>query len=102
MLGRMISPRKSLKIKSFLPFNFAITEVCVAIRSAEDRTRIGDIWFQLYPRSIKIKVLKVLIKKIYLNLYIQSKGIVLLYVHVLVQSETKCISTFLTSLFLVN
>ena len=31
LLGRMISQTKTLKIKSFLPFNFAITKICVAI-----------------------------------------------------------------------
>ena len=39
----MISLKKSLKIKSFLPFNFAITRIYVAIRLAEDGTRMGGI-----------------------------------------------------------
>ena len=43
LLGRMISQTKTLKIKSFLPFNFAVTKICVAIRLAEDGTRMGDI-----------------------------------------------------------
>ena len=38
-----MSQTKSLKIKSFLPFNFAITTICVAIRLAADGTRIGGI-----------------------------------------------------------
>ena len=38
----MISQRKPLK-KIFLPFNFAITNICVVIRLAEDRTRMGGI-----------------------------------------------------------
>ena len=33
--------KKTLKIKSFVPFNFAITKICVAIRLAEDGTRMG-------------------------------------------------------------
>ena len=41
-MGR-ISQTKTLKIKSFLPFNFAITKMHVAIRLAEDRTRMGGI-----------------------------------------------------------
>ena len=49
MLGRMISQTKTLKIKSFLPFNFAITKICVAIRLAEDGTRMGGIKFRLSP-----------------------------------------------------
>ena len=39
----MISQAKPLKIKSFLPFNFAITKICLAIRLAEDGTRMGGI-----------------------------------------------------------
>ena len=39
----MISQTKPLKIKSFIPFNFAITKICVAIHSAEDGTRMGAI-----------------------------------------------------------
>ena len=41
LLGRMISQTKTLKIKSFLPFNFVITKICVAIRLAESGTRMG-------------------------------------------------------------
>ena len=37
----MISQTKILKIKSFLPFNFAITKV--VIRLAEDGIRMGGI-----------------------------------------------------------
>ena len=43
LLGRMMSQTRPVKIKSFLPFNFAITAICVAIRLAEDRTRMGSI-----------------------------------------------------------
>ena len=39
----MISQTKPIKLKSFLPFNFAITKICVAIRLAEDGTRLGGI-----------------------------------------------------------
>ena len=35
LLGRVISQTKTFKIKSFLPFNFSITKICVAIRLAE-------------------------------------------------------------------
>ena len=43
LLRRIISQTKTLKIKSFLPFNFAISKTCVAIRLAEDGTRMGGI-----------------------------------------------------------
>ena len=43
MLGRMISQTKTLKIKYFLPFNFALTKICVAIRLAEGGTRMGGV-----------------------------------------------------------
>ena len=36
----MISQTKTLRIKSFLPFNFEITKICVAILLKEDGTRI--------------------------------------------------------------
>ena len=39
----MILQTKPLKIKSFLPFNFAVTKICVAMRLAEDGTRMGRI-----------------------------------------------------------
>ena len=39
----MISQTKTLKIKSFLLFNFAITKICVAIRLSEDGKRMGGI-----------------------------------------------------------
>ena len=38
-----MSQTKTLKIKSFLPFNFRITKICAAIRLAEDETRMGGI-----------------------------------------------------------
>ena len=47
LLGRMISQTKPLKIKSFLPFNFSITKICVAIRLAEDGTRMDGINYPL-------------------------------------------------------
>ena len=37
----MMLKTKSLKRKFFLAFNFAITKICVAIRLAEDGTRMG-------------------------------------------------------------
>ena len=48
MLGRMISQAKILKIKSFLPFNFAVTKICAAIRLSENGTRMGAYSFD-YP-----------------------------------------------------
>ena len=39
----MISQTKPLKTKSFLPFNFSVTNICVAILLAEDGTRMGGI-----------------------------------------------------------
>ena len=41
--GRMISQTKPLKTKYFLPFNFAITKICVAIHLPEDGIRMGGI-----------------------------------------------------------
>ena len=38
-----MSQTKPLKIRNFLPFNFAITKMCIAIRLAEDGTRMGGI-----------------------------------------------------------
>ena len=32
-----------VKIKPFLPFNFAITTICVVMRLAEDETRMDGI-----------------------------------------------------------
>ena len=52
----MISQTKSLKIKSFLSFNFAITKICVAIHLAEDGTRMGGIKFQLSSSNISLDV----------------------------------------------
>ena len=49
MLEQTISQTRPLQIKSFLPFNFSITNICVAIRLADDRTRMGSIYFQLSP-----------------------------------------------------
>ena len=43
LLGQMISQTKTFKLKSFLPFNFAITKICVAVRLAEDGKRMGGI-----------------------------------------------------------
>ena len=43
LLGRIISQTKTLKIKSFLPFNFAVIKISVAICLAEDRTRMGGL-----------------------------------------------------------
>ena len=43
---------KSLKIKYFLPSNFAITKICVRIRLAKDGTRMDNIKFQLSPSLI--------------------------------------------------
>ena len=43
LLGRMISQIKTLKIKYFLPFNFAITKTCVVIHLAEAGIRMGGI-----------------------------------------------------------
>ena len=37
----MISQTKTVKIKSFLPFNFAITRIYAATSLAKDGTRIG-------------------------------------------------------------
>ena len=48
----MVSQTKPVKIKSFLPFNFAITKICVAMRLAEDETRMGGIKFRLSPSNI--------------------------------------------------
>ena len=46
---------KPLKTKSFLLFNFSITNICVAIRLAEDETRIGGIYFQLSPSIVGVR-----------------------------------------------
>ena len=35
--------KQSLSKKYFLPFNFAITKICVLIRLAENGTRMGGI-----------------------------------------------------------
>ena len=46
--NKMVSQTKPLKIESFLPFKFSITNICVAIRLAEDGTRMGGKYF-IYP-----------------------------------------------------
>ena len=51
----MISQTKTLKIKSFLPFNFEITKICVAIRLEEDETRMGGKWFRPSPSKIYLQ-----------------------------------------------
>ena len=38
-----MSQAKPLKIKYFLPFKFAVTKICVAIRLVEDDTKMGGI-----------------------------------------------------------
>ena len=53
----MISQTKSLKIKSFLPPNFAVIKICLAIRLAEDETRMGGIQFRVSPSLTSIKTL---------------------------------------------
>ena len=44
----MISQIKTLKIKSFPPFNFVTTKSCVAIHLAENGTKMGGMCFD-YP-----------------------------------------------------
>ena len=39
----LTSQTKALKTKSFFPFNFSVTNMCVAIRLAKDGTRMGRI-----------------------------------------------------------
>ena len=43
MLAEIISSKSPLKIKSFLPLNFAITKIRVEKRLAEEGTRVGGI-----------------------------------------------------------
>ena len=43
LLGRIISQGQPLKTKSFLPFNFAFTKICVSIRLAQDGTRMRHV-----------------------------------------------------------
>ena len=38
---------KTRKTKYFLPFNFAITKICVMIRLVEDGARMDVLYFQL-------------------------------------------------------
>ena len=45
----MVSQTNPLKIKPFLPFNFTITIIYVAIRLVEDGTRMSGLQFQLSP-----------------------------------------------------
>ena len=55
----MILQIKTLKIKCFLPLNFAIIKICVAIRLAEDRTRMGGLYFRLSPsKTVDNKVIE--------------------------------------------
>ena len=55
----MILQIKTLKIKYFLPLNFAIIKICVAIRLAEDRTRMGGLYFRLSPsKTVDNKVIE--------------------------------------------
>ena len=42
-LGRLIAQTKFLKLKSFLPFIFAIAKICVTIRLVDDETKMGSI-----------------------------------------------------------
>ena len=42
-MGQMISLAKPLRIKSFLPFNFAITKTYVGMHLAKDGTGMGSI-----------------------------------------------------------
>ena len=51
----MVSQTKPLKIESFLPFKFSITNICVAIRLAEDGTRMGGKYFHLSPGKVILK-----------------------------------------------
>ena len=44
-MAGIISKAQPLKTRSNLPFNFLITKMRVAIRLAEDGTRMGGIWF---------------------------------------------------------
>ena len=39
----MISQTNPFKIKSFLPFNFVVTKICVRIPLAENGTRMGGV-----------------------------------------------------------
>ena len=43
MLRQNMLQTKPLKIKCFLPFNFVITKICIAIRLGEDKTTISVI-----------------------------------------------------------
>ena len=47
----MISQTKTLKIKIKHFLNFAVTKICVAIRLAEEGTRMGGIQFRLSPSN---------------------------------------------------
>ena len=38
-----MSQTKTLELKSFVTFNFAITKICIAICLVEDGTRMGGI-----------------------------------------------------------
>ena len=43
LAGTLISQTKLPKMESFVPLNFAITKICVAMCLAEDETRMGGI-----------------------------------------------------------
>ena len=45
----MMSQTKPLKKNLLFHLIFAITKICVAMRLAEDRTRMGGVQFQLSP-----------------------------------------------------
>ena len=49
MLGKIISKIRLLKTRSCYPRNISVLNICVAIRLAEDRTKMGGIQFQLAP-----------------------------------------------------
>ena len=52
MLGKIISKIRLLKTRSCYPRNISVLNICVAIRLAEDRTKMGGIQFQLAPSLI--------------------------------------------------
>ena len=66
MLAEIISSKSPLKIKSFLPLNFAITKIRVEIRLAEDGTRIYIyIYIYIYIKhKLRIKLDKSFSRKI--------------------------------------
>ena len=52
MLGKIISKTRLLKTRCCYPRNISVFKFCVAIRLAEDRTKMGSIQFQLAPSLI--------------------------------------------------